>query len=296
MPKDDIEKVRDSWEKNAAWWDDYVGAEGNTFHRELIAPAQLRFLEVQSGERVLDIACGNGQFAREMARAGASVLAFDFSATFIERAKQHSEKEGSTSIEYRVVDATDERQLRSLGDRDFDAAVCTMALMDIPTIEPLLSTLPSLLRPGGRFVFSVMHPCFNSMGAPLLVEEDVRDGELVTKYAVKGRVLSGRARAARRRHRWAAGTAHLLPSAAARTAGRLLPGRIRDGRYRGAGVQPRIEVGPEPRMAQLQPNPAGAGGADGTPFGLGLSLSGSLSRGPHLRSGARCAGAWDSGG
>ncbi len=185
MPKDDIEKVRDAWEKNAAWWDEYIGAEGNTFHRELIAPAQLRVLEVQSGERVLDIACGNGQFAREMARNGGSVLAFDFSATFIERAKQHSEKEGTTSIDYRVVDATDEQQLRSLGDHEFDVAVCTMALMDIPTIEPLLATLPSVLRPGGRFVFSVMHPCFNSMGAPLLAEEEVHEGELVAKYAVK---------------------------------------------------------------------------------------------------------------
>ena len=145
----------------------------------------MRLLDLGSGEGVLDIACGNGQFAREMARAGASVLAFDFSATFIERAKQHSEKEGISSIDYRVVDATDERQLRSLGDRDFDAAVCTMALMDIPEIEPLLATLPSLLKPGGRFVFSVMHPCFNSMGAPLLAEEDVREGELVIKYAVK---------------------------------------------------------------------------------------------------------------
>ena len=185
MPKDDIEKVRDAWEKNAAWWDDHIGAEGNTFHRELIAPAQLRLLDLGSGERVLDIACGNGQFAREMARNGASVIAFDFSATFIERAQQHSETEGITGIDYRVADATEEQQLRSLGDRDFDAAVCTMALMDIPLIEPLLATLPSLLKPGGRFVFSVMHPCFNSMGAPLLAEEDARDGKLVTKYAVK---------------------------------------------------------------------------------------------------------------
>ena len=185
MPNDDAKNVHDTWEKNAAWWDDYIGAEGNAFHRELIAPAQIRLLGLGTGERVLDIACGNGQFAREMARNGASVVAFDFSETFIERAKQHSETEGITGIDYRVVDATDEAQLRSLGDRDFDGAVCTMALMDIPTIEPLLTTLPSLLRPGGRFVFSVMHPCFNSMGAPLLAEEDVREGELVTKYAVK---------------------------------------------------------------------------------------------------------------
>ncbi len=180
MPNDDAKKVHDAWEKNAAWWDDYIGADGNTFHRELIAPAQLLLLDLGSGDRVLDIACGNGQFAREMARNGASVLAFDFSATFIERVKQHSEKEGITSIDYRVVDAPDEQQLRSLGDHEFDVAVCTMALMDIPTIEPLLVTLPTLLKPSGRFVFSVQHPCFNSNGIELV--EGTRPAVLVHEY------------------------------------------------------------------------------------------------------------------
>jgi hypothetical protein len=33
--------------------------------------------------------------------------------------------------------------------------------MDMASITPLLSVLPQLLRPGGRFVFSVTHPVFN---------------------------------------------------------------------------------------------------------------------------------------
>ena len=163
-PPDLAGKAREAWEKNAAWWDEYIGADGNAFHRELIAPSQLRLLDLSRGERVLDIACGNGQFAREMAQNGADVVAFDLSETFIERARQHTEAAGIANVDYRVIDATDEVQLRSLGAHSFDAAVCTMALMDIPTIEPVLTTLPSLLKPSGRFVFSVQHPCFNSNG------------------------------------------------------------------------------------------------------------------------------------
>ena len=176
---------RAAWRKNAAWWDDHIGAEGNAFHRELVAPAQLRLLGLRRGERVLDIACGNGQFARAMAGEGAEVVAFDFSETFIERARQHTERAGIAGIDYRVVDATDERELRSLGDGRFDAAVCTMALMDISDIEPLLAVLPELLTPGGRFVFSVPHPCFNSTGTRMLVEQEERDAELVITHAVK---------------------------------------------------------------------------------------------------------------
>ena len=179
------EEAQKTWEKNAAFWDDYIGPEGNAFHRELVGPSQLRLLGLNRGERVLDIACGNGQFARELARNGADVLAFDFSQTFIQRARQHTEAEGISSIEYRVVDATDEGQLRALGDHSFDAAVCTMALMDIPTIEPLLTTLPSLLKPPGRFVFSVQHPCFNSNGCRMVAEEEVVDGELATRHGVQ---------------------------------------------------------------------------------------------------------------
>ena len=33
------EGEREAWEKNAAWWDEYTGADGNAFHRELVAPS-----------------------------------------------------------------------------------------------------------------------------------------------------------------------------------------------------------------------------------------------------------------
>ena len=46
----------------------------------------------------------------------------------------------------------------------FDAAVCTMGMMDMPAVDPLCRASPeSCSAPGGRFVFSVMHPCFNGL-------------------------------------------------------------------------------------------------------------------------------------
>lgn len=92
MPNDSdlARKAREAWEKNAAWWDNFIGADGNAFHRELIVPSQLRLLNLSQGERALDIACGNGQFACEMAATCSEVVAFDFSETFIERARQHT--------------------------------------------------------------------------------------------------------------------------------------------------------------------------------------------------------------
>src|SRR6266487_3264200 len=113
-PKHLNDAVRAVWESNAEWWDDYIGREGNEFHRVLVAPAQMRLLALTPGERVLEVACGNGQFAREMARAGAVVVASDFSEKFIERARRHTEAEGLGNVEFHVADATDEGQLRAL--------------------------------------------------------------------------------------------------------------------------------------------------------------------------------------
>jgi len=176
-------EVREIWDKNADYWNQRMG-DGNEFHRTLIAPAQERLLNLSPGEKVLDIGCGNGQFTRRMAELGAQVLALDISPRMIEHARAKS-TEYPDRIEYRVVDATDRAALIALGARTFDAAVCTMAMMDMASIDPLLSSLSALLKPAGRFVFSVVHPCFNSSGIRLVAEEATSDaGALVTRYSV----------------------------------------------------------------------------------------------------------------
>jgi 2-polyprenyl-3-methyl-5-hydroxy-6-metoxy-1,4-benzoquinol methylase len=177
-------QTQDAWNQNAAWWDEKTG-EGNLSQRTLIGPATEQLLNLQPGDLVLDCACGNGAFSRRMAQLGARVVAFDFSETFLERAKART-TEHADRIEYRLINATDEAQLLALGTRRFDAAVCTMGLMDMVTIEPLLSALRQLLTVGSHFVFSVLHPCFNSAtGLKRVVEEEDKNGELITVYSVK---------------------------------------------------------------------------------------------------------------
>jgi SAM-dependent methyltransferase len=97
-----------------------------------------------------------------------------------ERTIQHRKR-----IHYAVLDATDEAALLALGENQFDAAICNMALFDMADIEPLMQTLPRLLRPGGRFVFSVIHPCFNSPHMAHVAEREDRAGDIVTVYSVK---------------------------------------------------------------------------------------------------------------
>ena len=44
--------------------------------------------------------------------------------------------------------------------RPFDGCTCELALMDIDDLAGSLSTLTTVLREGGWFVASIVHPCF----------------------------------------------------------------------------------------------------------------------------------------
>jgi hypothetical protein len=60
-----------------------------------------------------------------------------------------------------------------------------MALFDMADIQPLMRALARLLRPGGRFVFSVLHPCFNHSHMVQMAEMEDREGEIITVHSVK---------------------------------------------------------------------------------------------------------------
>ena len=171
-----------AWDRLAEWWDDKIG-DGNEFQDYLIEPPTERMLALKAGEQVLDIACGAGRFARRMASMGAIVTAIDQAERFLNRARERT-RENRDRIEYPQRDATDRAAILSLGKGRFDAAVCTMALMDMSSITPLISALPALLKPQGRFVFSVTHPVFNSGTARHIAEEYEHDGETMVKSGI----------------------------------------------------------------------------------------------------------------
>lgn len=167
------DEVKEIWNANAEFWDSKM-SDGNRFHKILIEPSQLRLLELQKGQKVLDIACGNGQFSRKLYELGCEVTAIDISDKFIELNKNN--KYGN-DIDYRVIDVTKEAELELLTEK-YDSAVCSMAFMDIEDIEPIFKSLKTLLKKHGKFVFSLCHPCFNS-GDMKKIREAEEIGDLV---------------------------------------------------------------------------------------------------------------------
>src|SRR2546423_12252276 len=89
------------WGRVAQWYDDLGGDEGSEFQREVIFPGVLRMLALKPGEKVLDLACGQGAFCRLLAEKGVKPTGVDAAIELIRLARERSE----ASIEYVVGDA-----------------------------------------------------------------------------------------------------------------------------------------------------------------------------------------------
>src|SRR5512133_951515 len=142
---------RDAWNANAEVWDARMGDDGNDFFNVLCWGPTVSLLDASStgqkstipplpyghnvsttplmGQHILDIACGNGLTSRRLAALGAKVIAFDFAENLIEKAI--ARENPNSHIEYRIIDATNEGQLISLGEGQFDSALSNMALFDM---------------------------------------------------------------------------------------------------------------------------------------------------------------------
>jgi ubiquinone/menaquinone biosynthesis C-methylase UbiE len=139
----------------AEWYDDWV--TGPIGEDPYVREVQALMGEV-AGQRVCDLACGQGRVARYLADRGARVVGIDLSAKLLEIARRHEEVE-PRGIEYLQADA---RSLHGIADGTFDGVLCHMALMDIPDLVPTLHSVARILRPRGWFVFSILHPCYNT--------------------------------------------------------------------------------------------------------------------------------------
>ena len=177
-----LDEAVEIWDEISAWWDDRIG-DGNSAQDFLIEPTQDALLNLQPGERLIDIACGAGRFTRRMADKGAKVTAVDHSLSFINRARERSVGY-EERIEYHVANASDSQSLLALPGIPFDAAVCTMGLMDMAVITPLAEALPKMLKPGGRFVFSVLHPVFHSDGTRTTLERGFTSEGVEERFAI----------------------------------------------------------------------------------------------------------------
>lgn len=132
-------------------WDKAASLYQHAWQRQL-APAQTRLLEhvaLQPGERVLDVACGDGlvtfRAAATVGRDG-SVVGVDLSEAMVERARTSARERG---IDHARFDRMDAESL-ALPSASFDVALCALGLMYVPNARTAIDEMIRVLVPGGR--------------------------------------------------------------------------------------------------------------------------------------------------
>jgi SAM-dependent methyltransferase len=123
--------------------------------QESLAALQAAF---PAGSHLLEIGCGTGEEALALAGLGYSVLATDISPAMIETGRHKAEVQGVRSVEWRVVPAgRTDSLLEEYDPAIFDGAYASFGGLNCePHLEPVAAALSHLLRPGARFVCSIM--------------------------------------------------------------------------------------------------------------------------------------------
>ena len=161
MSKVGEREVAAAWDANAPTWAAEVRAGHNRTHEFFTSPRFAEFLPDLAGLSVIDLGCGEGRYTRSFARRGARMTGVDISPEMLALARQEEARE-PLGIRYELESSA---ELRSFADHSFDAVVSTMALMDTPDFPAVARQAFRVIRQGGGFFFSVLHPCFMTKGS-----------------------------------------------------------------------------------------------------------------------------------
>lgn len=154
-------RTRAQWDEAAAGWDRH----GPKIRDWLGVPtdAMLNMAGISVGQTVLDVAAGAGDQTLNIAdRVGTdgAVVATDISDRILALARGNAVRAGHANVTIHPADAEDLR----LEAATFDAAVCRLGLMFLPTPLDGLREIYRVLKPGGRFCGMVfagpeLNPC-----------------------------------------------------------------------------------------------------------------------------------------
>ena len=129
--------------QQAAWSSGDYAVVGTTL--QIVGEDLCEALDLRGGEKVLDVAAGNGNAALAAARRWCEVTATDYVPALLERARERADAE-RLDIEFREADA----EALPFEDGGFDAVVSTFGVMFTPDQERAAAEMVRVCRPGGR--------------------------------------------------------------------------------------------------------------------------------------------------
>jgi ubiquinone/menaquinone biosynthesis C-methylase UbiE len=129
--------------QQATWASGDYAVVGTTL--QIVGEQLCEAVDLRSGERVLDVAAGNGNASLAAARRWGRVTATDYVGALLDRAKERAHAE-RLAIEFQQADA----EALPFADASYDVALSTFGVMFTPDQDRAAAELARVVRPGGR--------------------------------------------------------------------------------------------------------------------------------------------------
>ncbi|MFA5941357.1 MAG: methyltransferase domain-containing protein [Sinimarinibacterium sp.] len=129
--------------QQGAWSSGDYAIVGTTL--QIVGESLCEALDVRSGQRVLDVAAGNGNAALAAARRWCDVVATDYVPSLLERARERAAAE-RLDMQFREADA----EALPFADASFDAVVSTFGVMFTADHDRAAAELVRVCKPGGK--------------------------------------------------------------------------------------------------------------------------------------------------
>jgi SAM-dependent methyltransferase len=136
------------WEQQAQQWVRWARTPGHDAYW-YYSPSFLDTVVPRPGRRTLEIGCGEGRVARDLAHRGHTVVALDTSPTLVRAAKA-----ADPTGRYLLADAA----TLPFHDASVDLVVAYNSLMDVSDMPAVVAEAARVLRPGRHLCVSVTHP------------------------------------------------------------------------------------------------------------------------------------------
>jgi SAM-dependent methyltransferase len=129
--------------QHGAWSSGDYAVVGTTL--QIVGEQLCEALDVRSGQRVLDVAAGNGNVSLAAARRWCEVTSTDYVPALLERGRQRAAAD-RLKIEFREADA----EALPFEDRSFDVVVSTFGVMFTPNQAQAAAEMARVCRTGGK--------------------------------------------------------------------------------------------------------------------------------------------------
>jgi ubiquinone/menaquinone biosynthesis C-methylase UbiE len=129
--------------QHAAWSSGDYAIVGTTL--QIVGEQLCETLDIRAGQKVLDVAAGNGNATLAAARRWCDVVSTDYVASLLERGRSRAEADG-LSVEFKEADA----EALSFGNGVFDVVVSTFGVMFTPNQDSAAAELLRVCKSGGK--------------------------------------------------------------------------------------------------------------------------------------------------